>query len=41
MPLPPSAAISDCTGEASQDELKLWLDRIGPDGAVILKRVKN
>lgn len=29
------------TGEASQNELKVWLDRVGPDSAVILKRVKK
>jgi hypothetical protein len=29
------------TGEVAGDEIKVWLDRQGPPGAIVLKRVKK
>ena len=29
------------TGEVAGDQIRLWLDRQGPSGAVVLARVKN
>ena len=29
------------TGEIGADQLKVWLDRQGPEGAVVFKRVKE
>ena len=29
------------TGELAGDEIKVWLDRQGPDTAIVLKRIKQ
>jgi hypothetical protein len=39
--LPPNDAIQEFTGEVTQDEVKLWMDRRGPASAAVLKRVKD
>jgi hypothetical protein len=38
--LPPNNAIQAFSGEFTQDEVKLWMDRRGPASAAVLTRVK-